>query len=334
MAFDCIEKVIKLFFYNYGGFIARHPFPFLLLPVLLAGALGAGFVFLTEEQSVENLFTPENGQAKTDRKTVEELFAEHGDNDTLVTHLTRLGRSGNVIIRRNDGGNILTKTSMEEILILHETIMNISILHNDQEYTYTDLCVKLNDVCNDNAILSVYNYNSSMVTTTILTYPLYNSNDGTIFFLGGGLGGVKFESDSTDEVFSAEALQLSYFLRYEDSMDDQRSALWEDKFLKVVEAFTTTEIRVTREVSSTLETELDKASANVIKDFSITFTLLITFSIWSCVMFDWVRSKPWLAACGVVSAGLAVVSSFGLLSYIGVPYINVVGSTPFLILGK
>ena len=75
MAFDCIEKAIRLCFFNYGGFIARHPFPFLILPVLLAGALGAGIIFLTEEQNVEALYTPENGQAKTDRATVENLFA-------------------------------------------------------------------------------------------------------------------------------------------------------------------------------------------------------------------------------------------------------------------
>ena len=333
MAFDCIEKGLRSFFFNYGGFIAKHPFPFLLLPLVLSGALGAGLVFLIEEQSVENLYTPENGQAKTDRATVEELFAEHGDNNTLVTRLTRLGRSGKIIIERIDGGNILNKAVLEEILNLHETIMNISVMQNGQAYNFSDLCVKWNDGCNENAILSTYDYNASMLDSITLTYPIYSSNN-EVSFLGGELGGVVFKSGSSDEVFSAEVMQLSYILRHQDSMDDQRSALWEDEFLQVVEAFNATEIRVTRQVSSTLETELDKASSNVIKDFSITFTLLITFSICSCVMLDWVRSKPWLAGCGVISAGLAVLSSFGLMGYIGVPYINVVGSAPFLILGK
>ncbi|XP_038057590.1 patched domain-containing protein 3-like [Patiria miniata] len=335
MAFDCIDKIVRLCFFNHGGFIARHPIPFLLVPLLVAGALGAGMVFLTEEQSVENLFTPENGQAKTDRNTVETLFAEHGDNDTLVSRLTRLGRAGSVIIRHKDGQNILTQAAMDDILDLHEQIMTTSIKHENKNYTFSDLCVKWNGVCNENPILAAYDYNSSKVPSTTLTFPLYTSPaDNTVtYFLGGGLAGVTFVSGSQDDVLSAEVIKLSYFLRYEDSVEDHQSALWEEQFLEVAEAFTSSVITVTREVSSTLESELDKASSSVVKDFSITFTIVITFSICSCVMLDWVRSKPWLAACGVLSAGLAVLSSFGLMSYIGVPYINVVGSAPFLILG-
>ena len=156
MAFDCIEAVLRSFFSNYGGFIARHPFPFLILPVLLAGALGAGMVFVTKELSVEKLYTPENGRAKTDRSTVERLFAEHGDNDTLVTHLPRLGRFGTAILQHRGGGNILTQSNLNEILNLHARIMSISIQHNGQEFTFADLCVKWNGVCNGNAILEVY----------------------------------------------------------------------------------------------------------------------------------------------------------------------------------
>ena len=49
---------------------------------------------------------------------------------------------------------------------------------------------------------------------------------------------------------------------------------------------------------------------------------------------DWVLSKPWLGSLGVVSAGLAVVSSFGLMLHIGVPFIDITASIPFLVLGK
>ncbi|XP_038057131.1 patched domain-containing protein 3-like [Patiria miniata] len=335
MAFDCIEKIIRLFFFNYGGFIARHPIPFLLVPPLLAGALGAGMVFLTNENNLENLYTPENGQAKTDRNTVDTLFAKHGDNDTLVSHLLNIGREGSVTIRHKDGQNILTQAAMDDILDLHEQIMNIRITLDNQEYRFTDLCVKWDGVCNENAILAAYDYNSSKVPSTTLTFPLYTSSaDNAVpYFLGGGLGGVTFVSGSQDDVLSAEVIQLSYFLRYEDSVENQRSALWEETFLEVAEAFTSSVITVTREVSNSIETELDDASSGVIKDFTVTFTILITFSVCSCVMLDWVRSKPWLASCGVLSAGLAVLSTFGLMSYIGVPYINVVGSSPFLIIG-
>lgn len=49
---------------------------------------------------------------------------------------------------------------------------------------------------------------------------------------------------------------------------------------------------------------------------------------------DNVRNKVWVAAIGVLSAGLAVVSSFGLMLYAGVPFVMTVANSPFLILGE
>ncbi len=52
------------------------------------------------------------------------------------------------------------------------------------------------------------------------------------------------------------------------------------------------------------------------------------------MMNDWVRSKPWLALVGVISAGLSLLSVFGLLSALGVRAVPQVGLVPFLILGE
>ena len=46
------------------------------------------------------------------------------------------------------------------------------------------------------------------------------------------------------------------------------------------------------------------------------------------------RNKLWVAAVGVLSAGLAVLSSFGLMLYIGMPFVITVANSPFLILGE
>lgn len=49
---------------------------------------------------------------------------------------------------------------------------------------------------------------------------------------------------------------------------------------------------------------------------------------------DNVRNKLWVALFGVLSSGLAINSSFGLLLYIGVPFVITVANSPFLILGE
>lgn len=56
-----------------------------------------------------------------------------------------------------------------------------------------------------------------------------------------------------------------------------------------------------------------------------------SFQIYRC---DCVRNKMWTAAFGVISAALAVVSGFGLMLYMGVPFVIIVANSPFLILGE
>ena len=48
---------------------------------------------------------------------------------------------------------------------------------------------------------------------------------------------------------------------------------------------------------------------------------------------DNVRSKVWVATCGVIATGMAVLSGFGMLLFIGQPFVMTAASCPFLILG-
>ena len=46
------------------------------------------------------------------------------------------------------------------------------------------------------------------------------------------------------------------------------------------------------------------------------------------------QNKMWVAVFGVISTALAVVSGFGLMLYVGVPFVLIVANSPFLILGE
>ncbi|OPJ81697.1 patched domain-containing protein 3-like [Patagioenas fasciata monilis] len=93
-----------------------------------------------------------------------------------------------------------------------------------------------------------------------------------------------------------------------------------------------TAIQVTYFTSLSRQQEFEGNTKSVIPLFSITYFLTITFSIVSCLRRSCIRNNVWLACCGVVSAGLAVLSSFGLLLFCGVPFVVTVASAPFLIL--
>lgn len=109
-----------------------------------------------------------------------------------------------------------------------------------------------------------------------------------------------------------------------------------------------------------LQWEFQKAPASVIRLFSAAYAIAITFSIVSCwrsvklllntscgafwvarlihasdsSRLDNVRTKVWVASCGVLSTGLAVLSGFGLLLLLGQPFVMTVASCPFMILGR
>ena len=62
--------------------------------------------------------------------------------------------------------------------------------------------------------------------------------------------------------------------------------------------------------------------------------MLAIFSVVSCTMVDWVRSKPWLGLLGNLSAVMGPVAAFGLAMYLGIEFIGINLAAPFLMLGN
>ncbi|KAI8479825.1 Patched domain-containing protein 3 [Branchiostoma belcheri] len=331
MAYACIERRISRLFAVYGGFLARHPLPFLVLPVLLACGLGAGMYFMESDSSVEGLYTPENGRGKTERALVEKHFPVNDSGDFQASRLVTFGRSASVIVTSKENDNVLSLAVLSEVQTLYRNISVIEARLSRTKYTFADLCALWQSQC----VVGGYqllNFTLGKDENTTIGYPWTNLPDGTRLFSGATLGGVTLESGSED-VSTAAAFKLTFYLRSEDSEDDKRSEEWEKAFLSYMDNFESNIIDVSRSSSQSLENELAKLTVRIIPRFSITFTVLITFSILSCMMLDMVRTKPWLGMLGVVSAGMAVVSSMGLCLYCGVRFTSVVASMPFLIVG-
>lgn len=69
---------------------------------------------------------------------------------------------------------------------------------------------------------------------------------------------------------------------------------------------------------------------NQVCNFLIT---TLRFSVITCMMFDWVRSKPILGLMGTISAAMACVAAFGLAIYLGFEFIGINLAAPFLMIG-
>ncbi|XP_067330635.1 patched domain-containing protein 3 [Channa argus] len=322
-----IERPLHVCFERMGHFIGYHPWWFLITPLVLSTSLGTGFYFLKGRTSnnIEEQFTPVDGKAKMERKYIEETFP---GNDSMFSSL-RLSTSGNyaTLIATSDR-NILRVGPLQEVVDLDLKVRTMVVQLDHQSFDYVNVCADVMGFCTSNVIIDIINHDANNIDSVNLTFPWYHSNSRS-FPLYLSLGSVKWNKESS-VIESAKAIQLHYYLRKDDKA---KTNLWLESFIHLVSNNSSTSIQVSYSTSMSMQWEFEKSPVSVIYLFSISYTIAITFSIISCWRLDNVWTKVWVAFCGVLTTGLAILSSFGALLLLGQPFVMTVASCPFLILG-
>ncbi|KAL7874419.1 hypothetical protein SRHO_G00053890 [Serrasalmus rhombeus] len=316
---DCLEKPLSSGFRCFGRLVGSHPWWFLILPLFVSGGLGAGFIFLRDRQAngIEDQFTPVNGLAKRERAFVQDHFRNTEDFSQL--RLSTEGTYGSLIITSLQD-NILLVDELTEVINLDQQVRRLNT-----EKPFASLCARTGGTCMSNPLLDIINYTASKISDITIEYPTHKG-----VFLGSVLGDVQLEEGSS-KARSAKAIRLFYFLKEENSNE---TVQWLKAFVHFFSNYTGQKmVSVSYFTSLSREEEFESSTASVIPLFSITYFLAITISIISCLRLDCVRNKVWVASFGVLSAGLAVLTSFGLLLFCGMPFAMTVASAPFLILG-
>ncbi|XP_029935855.1 patched domain-containing protein 3 isoform X1 [Myripristis murdjan] len=324
---DCVEKPFSIGYQKFGRFVGKHPWCFFIAPLFLSTVLGSGFYFLEERESndIEEQFTPTNGPAKLERKFVQENFPLNNSVFSNQRLYTDGVYASFIAVSRSP--NIFTDAALQEILSLDKKVRQINITAGHERLTFEGLCARKYNKCIPNKIIDIVNHYGSKIEQTELTFPFFRFGFSHVF-LGYSVGGVNV---SSTVIKSAKAIRLFYFLK-----EGNRSItdLWLQEFLRVFPAnISLKSIQVTHSTSLSRQVEFEANTKDVIPLFSITYVIAIGFSILSCLRFDCVRNKVWVATFGVLSAGLAVLSSFGMMLYIGVPFVMTVANSPFLIMG-
>ena len=118
---NCIERGLRRLFKWYGSFIARYPWPFLVVPVCVGLALGIGvFTHFTSEKDTETLYGPERTDSRRNRVIIEDLYSSVKDENMLQRHRIRSKNWGRLIVTPDTGDNVLETAVMKEVLRLHE----------------------------------------------------------------------------------------------------------------------------------------------------------------------------------------------------------------------
>ncbi|XP_047424393.1 patched domain-containing protein 3-like [Mugil cephalus] len=324
---DCLAKPLSGLFEKLGSTIGSRPFYFLIIPLIVSTALGGGFFFLKdrEDNDLEQQFTPRKGPSKATKAFVKENFPY---NDSMFSdkRLYDMEKFASFIAVSTDNRNMLDNPAFEDLIRLNDKILNISV--NSKRSGFSELCAQVNGECVSNAILEMISSNET--DRTSLFYPVHNHRSRPVF-LGYVLGGVI--TDANSSVISAQAVKLFYYLGTQESTDEA-SKIWLRGFKALLSNEGDSEhIDVSYYTSKSKQEEINSHTTDGFPLFLTTYALAITFSVISCMRTDNVRNKVWVAVFGVLSSGLAVISSFGLLLYIGVPFVITVANSPFLILG-
>ena len=329
---NIVDEFLKRLMYQFGKFIGDHPGYFLIVPLLVTALCASGFQRIKHVADPEFLFSPIEGEAKIERDILEHHFpTNYSQYDP--TRSTRPGRFARLLITAADGESLLRSEVWREIVFLDQIVKNVSINWENVEYTYLQLCaLNLEGLCWNNEILELGNYMEIIENQNVsLTYPIWYSPNLKTYTFPWFFGGIQLSNYSTIEKVSA--ISLAYFLDSEEEWMKDRGLLWEDAFLKTVKIQNLPHLNVTRFTSITLEQELEENTNSVIPYFSLNIGIMVIFCIFTCMMTDWVKSKPLLGLFGVLSAILGSISAFGLVMYLGMDFIGINLAAPFLMLG-
>ncbi|XP_033021496.1 patched domain-containing protein 3-like [Lacerta agilis] len=334
---DCVERPLSRVLRDLGALVGAYPWPFLLVPLVLTGGLGWGFKYLPRSElgDLERMYTPVEGPAKAERRFVQAHFPTDDTARFSPPRLTTEGSFASFIAVARGDGSLLTRAAFAELLDLDAAFRRIAIWG----VSFERLCARSrNATCSSpNPLLSAVQGDPGRIEALLptLTFPIAEGG----VFLGPFLGGEKLLSGvgPARRLRAAKAMRLIYFLQDDLPARREASKIWLKAFLKrmpgVLDSLKLKFIRVFYISSVSKKEELERLTNKVIPLVTATYFLTIIFAIVSCSRMDCVRTKIWVAFFGVLSGGLSIVSSFGLLLFCGEPFVITAANSPFLILG-
>lgn len=127
---------------------------------------------------------------------------------------------------------------------------------------------------------------------------------------------------------------LPYALRHGTKQEDMLAEKWELQLANFLLEYNSPAIRIAWWTHETLASESSRDRDQLVTMLAPMFFVVTVFTVACCCVGSWVRSRPWLAVGGVLSAGMAIVSGVGLLLLLGFKFTSVAYSMPFIVFCK
>ncbi|KAE9419228.1 hypothetical protein Angca_004835, partial [Angiostrongylus cantonensis] len=341
---------------KYCVFVSRHPWPFIIFPCFLTIILSSGIVLrLQIVRGVHYLYSPLNARWKSEEAVFGENWA--ADDDYFYPGKDVPRRRGlYLIVEAKDKGNVLRSDHAVQFLQILNWVTTVQFMSwKGERFSYKNICLHFQNECFSNVqamlIADIFARNDQAKFN--ITYPRYRTRFATEpIDVSRTLGGVTLDGD---RVQSAKAWLVLFQLKHHGSEMEKLSGDFEKSIVRSIEsdAVPGSLLSILYFHSDTFEQELANENKRIIPMFSVTFSVLILFSIlctfnvkWITLpsgfltfspdaklklpVIDWVLSKPLMGIIGVVSALMAIVSSTGLLLLLNVTFVDICTVMPFL----
>ncbi|XP_060597853.1 patched domain-containing protein 3-like [Ruditapes philippinarum] len=335
--YETVERKIGSVFAKYGRFVSHHAWKIIVATIIINGALGIGMMKLQSNTDAGDVYLPQGTQARKDKDRVESIFPDLSGSNYNSLHVTVPRQYFAGIIVKSKTSNLLNRPVLEEIKALSELIQNIVTTDSDgSTINFSDVCAISNSQCSLGGELFWDPDFLTAVDNNVVTYPEFNSTTkGTQNYARDVGGSLSF--DGTGQYLTKVIyLTIVFNIRTDGDQYKKKGDKWVDAFRVRLESFSSSNIDIAYGHHNSLDEELDKNVSGDIALFAATISLMITYACVACLsarFTDQVGQRMWLGFAGILAAGFAIVSSFGLCAAIGVEFVSIVGVVPFLVIG-
>ncbi|KAJ8023942.1 Patched domain-containing protein 3 [Holothuria leucospilota] len=253
-----------------------------------------------------------------------------------------MGR-GQIIITTKNDSNVLSNNVLKAVVDIDSLVKDFKVIdESGHAFSYKNVCMKWDGDClQTNPLIDMaknYLKDGMDIGQGNITYPTYliPTEHGVKIpiYLGSQLLKVEL-INATNVIKTAKGLHMMYPLGSLNK-NAKMNSLWEDQFEEHMWNISRTSanfLQIVPATSRSLVKEANGATTSVLPRFALTICLLVIFSVLCMMTTDWVLSKPFLAFGGVLSATFAVITAVGVLSTLGLQFIQIVSMMPFLIIG-
>ncbi|XP_045201241.2 patched domain-containing protein 3-like [Mercenaria mercenaria] len=335
--YEFVESKIGAGFARYGRFVSHHAWKIIMATVIVNGALGIGMIKLQSDIEIGNVYLPFGTESRDDLARVDDIFSDlSGSNFNPLTVSIVDGLYARVIVRATSG-NLLDKTVLEEIKTMSNFIQNIETKNdNGSTIKFSDVCARSHSRCAVEGNIFWDEEFFKAIDNNNVTYPVFVSSSAGGQDYSSVVG--KVTLDSTGKYLtSMEFLRLGFNIRTDEDKYKVMAEKWVAEFLIRLQSYTGSDkFEFAYRHHNSLNEELDENVSGDIALFAATIAMMITYACVATLssrITDQVGQRMWLGFGGILAAGLAIVSSFGICATCGVDFVSIVGIVPFLIIG-